>query len=229
MLAERISALREARLARVAGLYAVTPECPDTRLLVAHVSAAAQGGAALVQYRSKALDPASRRAQAQALAAAHAIRRALFIVNDDADLAADVGADGVHLGEDDGSIAKARARVGPDRIVGVSCYDDFDRARAAVDAGADYVAFGSFFASAVKPGARRAPIALLGRARTLGVPVVAIGGITAANARVLIDAGADALAVISDVFAHDEAGDVARAAASLAGQFAGGAAARPEA
>lgn len=219
MLAERISPVRDARTARVAGLYAVTPECTDTARLVAQVIAAVAGGAALVQYRSKTLDAASRRAQARALAATPAVRRALVIVNDDPDLARDVDADGVHLGEDDGSIASARARVGPDRIVGVSCYDDFDNARAAVDAGADYVAFGSFYASSVKPGARHADVALLGRARALRVPVVAIGGITAGNAKTLVDAGADALAVISDVFAHDDVADIARAASAIARMF----------
>lgn len=219
MLAERISPVRDARTARVAGLYAVTPECTDTARLVAQVIAAVAGGAALVQYRSKTLDAASRRAQARALAATPAVRRALVIVNDDPDLARDVDADGVHLGEDDASIASARARVGPDRIVGVSCYDDFDNARAAVDAGADYVAFGSFYASSVKPGARHADVALLGRARALRVPVVAIGGITAGNAKTLVDAGADALAVISDVFAHDDVADIARAASAIARMF----------
>ena len=219
MLAERISRVRDARAARVAGLYAVTRECADTARLVSQVIAAVAGGAALVQYRSKTLDAASRRMQARALAATSAIRRALLIVNDDPDLARDVDADGVHLGEDDGSIADARARVGPDRIVGVSCYDDFDRARAAVDAGADYVAFGSFFASSVKPGARHADVELLGRARALRVPVVAIGGITARNAKTLVDAGADALAVISDVFAHDDVADVTRAASAIARMF----------
>ena len=219
MLAERISRVRDARAARVAGLYAVTPECADTARLVAQVVAAVAGGAALVQYRSKTLDAPSRRAQARALAATPAVRRALFIVNDDPDLARDVDADGVHLGEDDGSIASARARVGPDRIVGVSCYDDFDNARAAVDDGADYVAFGSFFASSVKPDARHANAELLGRARALRVPVVAIGGITARNAKTLVDAGADALAVISDVFAHDDAADITRAARAVASAF----------
>jgi thiamine-phosphate pyrophosphorylase len=219
MLAERISRGDRART-RIAGLYAVTPECADTRRLVAATVAAVEGGATLVQYRNKTRDAASRAAQARALAATPAIRRALLIVNDDPALARDVDADGVHLGEDDGSIREARAHVGPDRIVGVSCYDDFELARAAVDAGADYVAFGSFFASPVKPLARRAPIDLLRRARTLGVPVVAIGGITAANASALIDAGADALAVISDVFAHDDVADVTRAAAAIARQFA---------
>ncbi|HXR56701.1 MAG TPA: thiamine phosphate synthase [Casimicrobiaceae bacterium] len=216
MLAEPISA---ARSARVAGLYAVTPDERDTAVLVAKIVAAVDGGATIVQYRNKTLDPRTRRAQAQALASTKAIRRALFIVNDDAILARDLDADGVHLGEDDGDVAKARACIGRDRIIGVSCYDDVDRAHAAVAAGADYVAFGSFFTSTIKPGARRASVDLLAQARALGVRVVAIGGITAANASALIDAGADAVAVISDVFAHDDPAEVQRAAAAIARQF----------
>jgi len=216
MLAEPISI---ARSARVAGLYAVTPDERDTGVLVAKVVAAVEGGASVVQYRNKTLDPPMRRAQAQALAATNAIRRALFIVNDDPILARELDADGVHLGNDDGDVAQARACVGRDRIIGVSCYDDVDRARAAVAAGADYVAFGSFFASTIKPGARRASVDLLARARVLGVPVVAIGGITAMNAPLLIGAGADAVAVISGVFAHDGPADVTRAAAAIARQF----------
>jgi thiamine-phosphate pyrophosphorylase len=220
MPVERIDGAREKRACRVAGLYAVTPDSADTQTLVANVVAAVEGGARVVQYRNKTLDARARREQAQALAATRTVRRALFIVNDDPDLARDVDADGVHLGEDDGSIANARARVGTDRIIGVSCYDDPDRARAAVAAGADYVAFGSFFASPIKPDARHARIELLAHARSLGVPVVAIGGITAANAGVLIDAGADAVAVISDVFAHENVADVQRAAAAIARCFA---------
>ena len=209
-------ARRRARAWRIAGLYAVTPDLADTPDLAARVAAAVAGGAAAVQYRNKAADPALKRAQAAALARVHATRGALFIVNDDAGLAAEAGADGVHVGADDGSVAAAREIVGPDRIVGVSCYDDFERAQAAVAAGADYVAFGSFFASTVKPDARRAEVELLGFARGLGVPVVAIGGITAANAPLLGRAGADAVAVISAVF---DAPDVEAAARAIAAAF----------
>jgi thiamine-phosphate pyrophosphorylase len=212
--------LRRARARRLAGLYALTPDLDDTDLLVAKVTAALEGGAAAVQYRHKFATEALRRAQATALSRVHTARGALFLVNDDPRLAAEVGADGVHLGRDDPGPGAARELLGPDRLIGVSCYDDFDRARAAVAAGADYVAFGSFFPSATKPDARRADAALLVRARELGVPIVAIGGIDAGNARALIDAGADALAVIRDVFAHDDPGEIARAAAAIAACFA---------
>ena len=206
-------ARRRARARRIAGLYAVTPDLADTAELAARVAAALAGGAAAIQYRNKIAGAALRHAQAHALARLHALRGGLLIVNDDAALAAEIGADGVHVGEDDASIAAAREIVGPDRLVGVSCYNDLGRARAAVAAGADYVAFGSFFPSPVKPNARRAELELLGSARTLDGPVVAIGGITADNAPSLLDAGADAVAVITAVF---EASDVEMAARAIA-------------
>ncbi|MEO6749400.1 MAG: thiamine phosphate synthase, partial [Casimicrobiaceae bacterium] len=203
---------------RLRGLYAVTPDLADTDALAARVRAAIDGGAAAVQYRNKTADPALRAIQAQALADA-CRGRALFIVNDDAALAARVGADGVHVGEHDGGVAAARAIVGARLIVGVSCYDDLALARAAVAAGADYIAFGSFFGSRVKPDARRAHVSLLRDARAFGVPVVAIGGIIASNAGTLVAAGADMLAVISGVFAADAPADVTRAARALARLF----------
>ena len=209
-------ARRRLRAARLRGLYAVTPDTADAGDLAARVGAALAGGAAVVQYRNKLAPADAKRAQAAVLARACAAAGALFIVNDDPALAAAVAADGVHLGEDDGEIAAARAAVGPEWLVGVSCYDDFARAEAAVAAGADYVAFGSFFASGVKPQARRAGLALLERGRGLGVPVVAIGGITAANARLLVAAGADAVAVISALFGGADATAVERAARDLA-------------
>lgn len=212
-------ALRRTRARRLAGLYAVTPDLADTRTLLSMVEAALAGGASAVQYRNKSADDALRAHQAAALARVHAARGALFIVNDDPRLAAAVGADGVHLGEDDADLAAARELVGPDRIIGVSCYDDSDRARAAVAAGADYLAFGSFFPSPVKPGARKAPLALLEGARSLGVPVVAIGGIDADNAASLVAAGADAIAVITAVFGPRDPFDIERAARALANVF----------
>lgn len=206
---------RRARAAALAGLYAVTPDLADTARLARAVEAALAGGARAIQYRNKAADAVLARAQAGAIARIRAAHGGLYIVNDDPALAFAVDADGVHLGEDDGAIAEARRLIGPDRIIGVSCYDRFELAEAAVAAGADYVAFGSFYASAVKPGARRADTSLLERARTLGVPVIAIGGITAQNAHALFAAGADAVAVISAVFDHAEARDIELAARSL--------------
>jgi thiamine-phosphate pyrophosphorylase len=210
-------ARRRERASRVAGLYAVTPELDDTSELAARVEAAIAGGAGAIQYRNKSAAAALKRSQAEALARVTAARGALFIVNDDAALCADVDADGVHLGEDDAAIAAARGVVGPERIVGASCYNEYARAEAAIAAGADYVAFGSFFPSRVKPDARRADVALLHRAAVLGVPVVAIGGITADNAGVLVRAGAHAVAVISAVF---DAPDVTAAARAIAAAFA---------
>ena len=209
-------ARRRARARRIAGLYAVTPDLADTADLTARVTAALAGGAAAIQYRNKVADVALRQAQAQALARVHALRGGVLIINDHAALAAAVGADGVHVGEDDASIVAAREIVGPDRLVGASCYNDLDRARAAVAAGADYIAFGSFFASTVKPNARRAELELLAAARSLEVPVVAIGGITADNAPSLVGAGADAVAVITAVF---DAPDVEAAARAIAVRF----------
>ena len=212
---DRASAARRARIRRIAGLYAVTPDLADTADLVARVVAAIAGGASVVQYRNKAVDAATRRIQAAAVARACAARGALCVVNDHAELAASVEADGVHLGEDDGDITAARRKLGPDRIIGVSCYNEYERAPAAIAAGADYVAFGSFFPSGVKPDARRAAPILLARARDLGVPVVAIGGITAANASDLIGSGADALAVITAVFGGPDPAGVEIAAHAI--------------
>jgi len=210
-----IDGRRRARAASLAGLYALTPDLADTPQLVRSVEAALAGGARAIQYRNKSADSALSRAQAAALAQVHAARGGLYIVNDDPALAAAVDADGVHLGEDDGAIIEARERIGPERIIGVSCYDRFELAEAAVAAGADYVAFGSFYASPVKPRARRADVSLLTRARSLGVPVVAIGGIDAENARTLFAAGADAVAVISAVFDGAEPRDIEDAARAI--------------
>ena len=216
-------ARRRARARRLSGLYAVTPDLADTADLVARVEAALAGGATAIQYRNKVADDAMRRVQAGALAAVVSTHGALFIVNDDAVLAAAVNADGVHVGEDDGSVAAARRVLGPDQFVGVSCYNDFARAEAAVAQGADYIAFGSFFASGVKPLARRAHLSLLERAAVLGVPVVAIGGITADNAHLLVAAGADAVAVITAVFGAPDIPGVLGAARALAAAASRGA------
>ncbi len=182
----------------IEGLYAVTPDLPDTVELVRSVRLALLGGARVLQYRNKTADAALKLAQAQALCQLAREFKTTFIVNDDAQLAAQVGADGVHLGGADGSVAAARALLGNSRIIGVSCYNRAPLALEAVRQRADYVAFGAFFPSSVKPEAVKAEVAMLQAARKeLAVPIVAIGGITQQNAAALIEAGADAVAVIS--------------------------------
>ena len=180
------------------GLYLITPDEADAERLRERVRPLLPYAACL-QYRNKTAHPALRRVQAAMLADDTRAAGVPFIVNDDARLAADLGA-GVHLGEHDGSVAAARRLFGREAIVGVSCYDDLERARAAVAAGADYIAFGAFFPSPTKPNARRATLGLLRDAATLHVPRVAIGGITPDNARPLVEAGADLIAVVSGVF-----------------------------
>ncbi len=204
---------RAARSFRLRGLYAITPSQPDPALLREQVSAAITGGAQAVQYRNKAAAPAQRAVQARLLAELCRSRDVLLIVNDDVELAAEVGADGVHLGEGDVDPNVARLILGPGPLIGVSCYDDLARARAMADAGADYLAFGSLFPSLIKPDARRASLDLIGRARSLGVRLVGIGGIDSDNAAAVIEAGADAVAVISAVFAADDIEAAARAIA----------------
>jgi thiamine-phosphate pyrophosphorylase len=199
------------------GLYALTDAVllPDDRLIGA-VERALLGGARLIQYRDKSHDAARRLTQAQALDELCQRYKVPLIINDDAELAAQVGAAGVHIGQDDPDLATARARLGPKAIIGVSCYDRLDLALAAERAGADYVAFGAFFPSPTKPHEIRPPIALLREARAaLTVPIVAIGGITPDNAPLLLNAGADALAVVSAVFAQPDIQAAARRFAIL--------------
>ena len=185
----------------VRGLYAVTPDEPDMGSLTRKVRKALAGGARILQYRNKSANAAVRREQGTALLALCRDARIPFVINDDLDLARAIGADGLHLGRDDVSIAVARAQLGEDKLLGVSCYDRLELAVAAREAGADYVAFGSAFPSSTKPEATRAPLSLYREARArLDLPIVAIGGITTENAHNVIEAGADAVAVISALF-----------------------------
>lgn len=202
---------------RVHGIYAVTPEDLDDERLMARVEAALLGGARVVQYRNKHGLPGVRRRQATALLAVCRRHGALLLINDHTELAAAIGADGVHLGHEDGEIAQARAALGPEAVIGASCYNALENACQAEQAGASYVAFGSFFPSLTKPDAVRAPLTLLHEAkRRLSLPVVAIGGITPENGASLITAGADAIAVISALF---DAPDVRAAASRLSRLF----------
>lgn len=181
------------------GLYAITPDDGDTARLQQRVELVLRAGTAWLQYRNKQADAALRGEQARQLLPLCRDYGVPLIVNDDWRLAVAIGAAGAHLGEDDGELPAARAALG-DAILGASCYADLDLARRAASAGADYIAFGAFFPSPTKPNARRATPALLRDSAALGLPRVAIGGITPDNATALVEAGADLLAVISGVF-----------------------------
>lgn len=182
------------------GLYLITPDEADTARLLARTAPLLAAGATWLQYRNKTAGDALRHEQASALQALCADAGVPLIVNDDVRLAKAVGAAGVHLGEDDGDIAAARALLGAEAIIGSSCYDQLQLAEAAVAAGSDYVAFGAFFPTRSKTGTRQATVDLLSRAASLDVPRVAIGGITPDNARSLVQAGADLVAAISGVY-----------------------------
>jgi len=185
----------------IRGLYAITPDESDTAALVNKVQQALRGGAVAVQYRNKVADPLLQREQAQALLLSCRAAGVPLIINDDLELALAVGADGVHLGGKDGDLVSARAKLGPRKLLGASCYDRLELALAAQAAGADYVAFGSAFPSSTKSAAVRAPLKLFREAGArIDLPVVAIGGITPDNAVAVVDAGAAAVAVISALF-----------------------------
>ena len=206
-----------ARRNRVRGLYAIA----DTGVLASDqlfpaVQQAIAGGAKVIQFRDKGGCNAKRIQQAQALAELCRKQNVLFIVNDDVALANTVAADGVHLGREDPDLSSARELLGPDTLIGVSCYNEIGRAHEASRNGADYVAFGSFYPSSIKPAAVRASSTLLHQAKQeLDLPVVAIGGITPENGAELVAAGADALAVITGVFTADDISQAAKQYATL--------------
>jgi thiamine-phosphate pyrophosphorylase len=208
------------------GLYAITPDSEDSASLASQVQAALEGGTRIVQYRNKSTDTALRRYQSSALCALCQAHGAALIVNDDIELALEIDAHGVHLGREDGSIKAARARLGPYKLLGASCYRSLENAELAIAEGADHIAFGSFFVSSVKPGAVRSKPSLLTEAKQkFNVPVVAIGGITHDNAPQLIAAGADSVAVITALFG---AQDIARAAREFNALFEVGHEAKPK-
>ncbi len=206
-----------AMTARLRGLYAITPEYADGSVMLADVEAALAGGCRLVQFRDKLSDAPERVVRARALRDLTRRFGARLLINDDLALARLIDADGVHLGKDDGNLVVTRAILGPDKILGASCYADFAAAQHAVAAGADYVAFGAVYPSLTKPGAAVATVDLFFQAKTrlTAAATCAIGGITVANAPPLIAAGADLLAVITDLFSAsgDSAKITARATA----------------
>jgi thiamine-phosphate pyrophosphorylase len=182
------------------GLYAITQtEHKSTDSIITEVEQVILGGAVVIQYRNK--QPQNAPLLADELVKVCHRYQIPLIINDDVELAVQVGADGVHLGKDDGSIAQARQRLGNHAIIGVSCYNSVEKALEAQEQGADYVAFGRFFPSSSKPLAAPAEISTLHEAkRRLTIPIVAIGGILPENGSQLLNAGADLLAVIGGVF-----------------------------
>jgi thiamine-phosphate pyrophosphorylase len=186
------------------GLYAITPDSADIESLARKVEQALKAGIAMLQYRNKMISKDKRLLQAKALAPLARGYGVPFIVNDDVEIALVVGANGAHIGKDDADLALARSKLAG-KILGASCYDDLEKAKAAVRAGADYVAFGAVFPSPTKPEAVRAPLSLF--KNDLGVPLCAIGGVTLENAPALIAAGASLLAVISDLFDAPDIGE----------------------
>lgn len=202
----------------IRGLYVIadTEVIPDGKL-TEYVRLAVRGGAQLVQYRDKRATGERRLRELHELRELCRACQVPLLINDDVALAQTIDADGVHLGRDDESVEAARARLGEGKLIGASCYNDLRRAEEAQRQGADYVAFGSFHASPTKPDAVKAtPTLLVEARRRFDLPIVAIGGITPENGALLIDAGTDALAVISGVFAQ---ADIAVAAARYSRLF----------
>ena len=200
------------------GLYAITPTslCLDPVRLLDAVEAALEGGARLIQYRDKSNDDERRLFSAIELRALCTRHDARLIINDDVCLALAADAHGVHLGLDDMPLHEARAHLGPDAIIGVTCQDSLERARAASEGGADYLAFGAFYPSRTKRDARHATPDLLRDARIdTSLPICAIGGITAANAAPIIEAGADLIAAVEGVFGAPDIRAAAQAYARL--------------
>ncbi|HXZ96951.1 MAG TPA: thiamine phosphate synthase [Burkholderiales bacterium] len=203
---------------RISGLYAITPDLADTQKLIKQVHLALKGGTRWLQYRNKSADRLLKLQQANALMRLCREFAVPLIIDDSVDIVLEINAAGVHLGAQDCSIPDARSKLGEHRIIGASCYDNLQRALKCEAEGADYVAFGSFFSSAVKPDAVRAQLKLLHEAKArLRVPVVAVGGIDLQNASLLINAGVDAVAVVSALF---NAQDVMETAKKFTALFA---------
>lgn len=185
----------------IRGLYAITPDEPNTEILVAKVEAALRGGIHMLQYRNKLASHKLQTQQARAILPLCRQYGIPLIINDSIKLCLTLDADGVHLGTKDGSLLAARNRLGQDKILGASCYNRIDLALAAQEAGADYAAFGACFISGTKPHAIAAPLDLFAQARpTIRIPLVAIGGINLQNAALVINAGANAIAVVGALF-----------------------------
>ena len=186
------------------GLYLVTPDWDDTDQLLSLTESALKAGIAMLQYRHKTATEALQRHQATALRDLCRQYKVPFIVNDHLALCEEIDADGVHVGGTDATVAAVRSVMGPDKIIGASCYGDLQRAHDAAAAGANYVAFGGFYPSRVKKYEVSTPVDIISRAKaTLTVPVCVIGGMTPENAVPLVNEGADLVAAISSVYQHE--------------------------
>jgi len=201
----------------IKGLYAITPDSADLNTLIQKTKSAIEGGAFMVQYRSKIQDRDVKMQQCAAILRLCREHNVPCIVNDDVEMCRTLKADGVHLGEEDDNIAEVRHILGDDAIIGSSCYDQLDRAKSAQKEGASYVAFGAMFPTSTKPNAPRATLALLKDAkREIEIPIVAIGGITVNNAHDVIKTGIDAIAVINSLY---EAKSIKETAETFAKMF----------
>jgi len=188
------------------GVYAITPcETMEFSEVLLRTAAILQAGVSAVQYRDKSGHLPAQKVRAAALLVLCRAAGTPLLINDDPALAADIGAEGVHLGMEDPSPEAARQLLGADAVIGVSCYNDVERARNLVRSGADYVAFGAFFPTATKLPRATATLDTLRRAkRQISQPIVAIGGITPENSAPLVRAGADTLAVITSLYSADD-------------------------
>ncbi|MTW12591.1 thiamine phosphate synthase [Pseudoduganella eburnea] len=187
------------------GLYLVTPNWDDTEKLLAITEQVLAAGVALLQYRHKDAGPALRREQGGALRELCHKYSVPFLVNDHVALCRELGADGVHLGGTDAPLAEVRASLGPNKLIGASCYGELARAQAAQAAGASYVAFGGFYPSKVKQYAVTTEPSILRHAReAISVPLCVIGGMTPENARPLVAEGAHMVAAITSIYLADD-------------------------
>ncbi|RJG08104.1 thiamine phosphate synthase [Noviherbaspirillum cavernae] len=193
------------------GLYLVTPDWDDTQKLLEVTESGLRGGAALVQYRHKTAGAELRKEQAGRLLALCRKYDRPFIVNDHVELCLELDADGIHVGGTDEAVARVRAAVGPNRIVGASCYGSIELARDACEAGASYIAFGGFYPSRVKKYPVTTPPEIVAQAKSeIPLPSVVIGGMTRENAAPLVAQGADMVAAISSVYMADDPQAAAR-------------------
>jgi thiamine-phosphate pyrophosphorylase len=200
----------------IKGLYAITPDMADSNSLLLKTQLAIEGGAFMVQYRSKIQDRDVKIQQCAAILRLCREYKIPCIVNDDVDMCRVLEADGVHLGKKDDNIAEVRSILGEDAIIGSSCYDQLNRAKLAQKEGASYVAFGAMFETSTKPNAPRATLELLREAKSqIQIPIVAIGGITMNNAHDVIETGIDAIAVINSLYESNSIKETAETLSSM--------------